>query len=79
MDAVFETMPDDEVLANATWSLSVYERQEMTRLIEMHHERDLTRTERLRLDELMKDYRRMLVRKAQALEVAIARGLVPPS
>ena len=79
MDAVFETMPDDEVLANATWSLSVYERQEMTSLIEMHHERDLTRTERLRLDELMKDYRRMLVRKAQALEVAIARGLVPPS
>jgi hypothetical protein len=79
MDAVFETMPDDEVLANATWSLSVYERQEMTRLIEMHHERELTRTERLRLDELMKDYRRMLVRKAQALEVAIARGLVPPS
>lgn len=79
MDAVFETMPDDEVLANATWSLSPYERQEMTSLIEMHHERDLTRTERLRLDELMKDYRRMLVRKAQALEVAIARGLVPPS
>ena len=79
MDAVFETMPDDEVLANATWSLSQYEKQEMTSLIEMHHERDLTRIERLRLDELMKDYRRMLVRKAQALEVAIARGLVPPS
>lgn len=79
MDAVFETMPDDEVLANATWSLSQYEKQEMTSLIEMHHERELTRTERLRLDELMKDYRRMLVRKAQALEVAIARGLVPPS
>lgn len=79
MDAVFETMPDDEVLANATWSLSAYERQEMTSLIEMHHERELTRTERMRLDELMRDYRRMLVRKAQALEVAIARGLVPPS
>lgn len=79
MDAVFETMPDDELLANATWSLSPYERREMTSLIEMHHERELTRIERLRLDELMKDYRRMLVRKAQALEVAIARGLVPPS
>ena len=76
MDAVFEAMPDDELLASATWSLSQYERQEMTDLIEIHHERELTRIERLRLDALMKEYRRMLVRKAQATEVAIARGLM---
>lgn len=79
MDAVFDTMSDEEVLANATWSLSQYVRQELTDLIELHHERELTRLERLRLDELMQEYRRGLVRKAQALEVAIARGLMPPS
>jgi hypothetical protein len=79
MDAVFDTMSDEEVLATATWTLSQYVRQELTDLIEIHHDRELSNMERSRLDELMQDYRRMLVRKAQATEVAISRGIMPPS
>jgi hypothetical protein len=34
--------------------------------------------ERGRLDALMQTYRHGMVRKAQALKVAVARGLQPP-
>ena len=34
--------------------------------------------ERARLDALMRSYRRGMVRKAQALKVAVERGLQPP-
>jgi len=38
----------------------------------------LTEAGRLRLDELMEIYQDNMVRKAQALQVAVQLGLIPP-
>ena len=79
MDAGFETMSDEELLSTATMELPGAARYEMVELIEIHHERELTREERSRLDTLMQNYRRGLVRKAQAIDAAVERGLMPPA
>lgn len=78
MESPFDTLPDDQLLAAATWTLPEDQRQELIVLIDAYHERELTHAERSRHDDLMQIYRRNLVRKAQALQVAVERGLVPP-
>lgn len=78
METPVESLPDDELLACANLQLTPPRRQEMIGLLEAHHERDLSTDERTRLDALMQGYRRDLVRKAQAIQVAIERGLLPP-
>jgi ribosomal protein S9 len=47
-------------------------------LLATQREGALTADERGQLDTLMEIYRRGMVRKAQALKVAVARGLQPP-
>jgi hypothetical protein len=78
MESTVETLPDDQVLAAANWTLPEDLRQELIVLINAYHDRELTHAERARHDDLMQIYRRNLVRKAQALQVAVERGLVPP-
>jgi hypothetical protein len=50
---------------------------EMDDLLDRRREGDLQPPESVRLEDLLKLYRRGLVRKAQALNVAVARGLKP--
>lgn len=78
METPVEALPDEELLACANQQLAPEKRQQMVVLLEAHHERDLTEDERAQLDALMQGYRRDLVRKAQAVQVAIERGLLPP-
>lgn len=78
MESTLDTLPDDQLLAAATWTLPEDQRQELIVLIDAYHERELSPDERSRHDDLMQIYRRNLVRKAQALQVAVERGLVPP-
>ena len=52
--------------------------QELGDLLARNREGQLSDSERARLDELMQIYRRGLVRKAQALKVAVERDLRPP-
>lgn len=78
METSFEALPDDQLIAAATWTLPEDQRQELIELINAYHERELTHAERARHDDLMQIYRRNLVRKAQALQVAVERGLMPP-
>ena len=79
METPFEALSDDQLIAAATWTLPEDQRQELIDLINAYHERELTRSERIRHDMLMQSYRRSLVRKAQALQVAVERGLMPPN
>jgi hypothetical protein len=51
---------------------------ELSDLLARQRERTLDTPARGRLDELMSMYRRGLVRKAQAVTVAVERGLQPP-
>ena len=54
------------------------QQEELSRLLALNRENQLSPAEQQRLDELMQLYRRDLVRKAHALQIAVQRGLKPP-
>lgn len=78
MDPPMESLPDDQVLALANQQLDPEQQKELSELLSDNREGTLDEALRVRLDEMMRAYRRGLVRKAQALQVAVARGLVAP-
>jgi hypothetical protein len=73
-----ESLPDDQVLRLCDAQLERNQQEELSDLLARNREGVLPNAERARLDELMGIYRRGLVRKAQALKTAVARGLKPP-
>lgn len=73
-----ESLPDDRVLELSDMQLSQDQQAELSDLLAHGRERRLTARERKRLDELMVIYRQGMVRKAEALKVAVQRGLRPP-
>lgn len=70
-----ELLPDEEVLAIRDLQLSEQQQTELSDLLALQREDSLPDTARSRLDELLSLYRRGMVRKAQALKVAVERGL----
>jgi hypothetical protein len=73
-----ENLPDDEVLALSELRLPPDQQAAMSDLLERNRENMLDNDERHRLDELMRTYEHGLLRKAQALRVAVQRGLREP-
>lgn len=73
-----EMLSDDEVLALADSQMTDTDQDELSDLLYANRENLLTPEQRPRLDELMTTYRLGMVRKAQALYVAVARGLRKP-
>jgi hypothetical protein len=73
-----ETLPDDEVLLLCALEMQDADQQMLSELLARQREGLLGEAERPTLDALMGSYRRGLVRKAQALKVAVERGLRPP-
>jgi predicted transcriptional regulator len=73
-----ETLPDAEVLALADMEMREDEQQELASLLDDQREGALTSTARARLAALMQVYRHGMVRKSEALKVAVLRGLRPP-
>lgn len=73
-----ESLPDDQVLTLCDMQMDAEQQGELGGLLTRNREGLLSDAERARLDELMRIYRRGLVRKAQALKVAVERGLRPP-
>jgi hypothetical protein len=73
-----EALPDDEVLALTELHPSPEQQDALSTLLERNREKTLDDDERRRLDELMRVYERGLLRKAQALIVAVQRGLREP-
>jgi hypothetical protein len=72
-----ESLSDEELLALCDAQLDEDHQEELSDLLDRHQEGTLQATEKDRLDELMGLYRRGLVRKAQAVRAAVARGLRP--
>ncbi len=70
-----ESLPDERVLALCYFELNPIAQYELRSLLYYLSERDLTITERTRLDDILRHYRRGIIRKARAIEVAQARGL----
>jgi len=73
-----DSLSDDQVLSLCDLEMDAAQQEELSELLARNREGQLSDVEHKRLDELMQIYRRGLVRKAQALKVAVERGLRPP-
>ena len=78
VDPPVASLSDDEVLTLCNLQMEPAEQVELGRLLSENREGILDDQGRIRLDELMRVYRQGLVRKAQALRIAVQRGLRPP-
>lgn len=78
MESPVETLSNEDVLALCDAQLSQGTQAELSELLAANREGALDADTRAHLDELMQVYRRGLVRKAQALQVAVERGLRAP-
>jgi hypothetical protein len=73
-----ETLSNEEVLALAELQLPPIQQTTLSDLLEQNQEGVLDTQGRRQLDELMRIYEHGLLRKAQALRVAVQRGLREP-
>jgi hypothetical protein len=76
-DPPLESLPNEEVLALCRSELEERLQGELSDLLAWQREGALKAGDEARLSELMGVYRRGLVRKAQALQVAVGRQLIP--
>jgi hypothetical protein len=76
-EPALELLSDEELLAVCDGQPEASFQEAFEDLLERNREGTLDGAERRRLDELMRTYRAGLVRKAQALKVAVNRGLRP--
>jgi hypothetical protein len=77
MDLPVDNLPDEEVLILCDMQMSAEDQAELSQLLDLQREGQLDSFNRTRLDSLMDTYRRGIVRKAEALRVAVQRGLRP--
>ncbi len=77
-DLPIESLPDQQVLDLANIEMLPDQQLALSQLLDDSREGKLNENTALQLDQLMQIYRRGLVRKAQALKVAVSRGLRPP-
>jgi len=68
----------EQILLLCELQLSADLQTELSKLLARNREGVLTKQAQIRLDEIMGFYRRGLIRKAQALKVAVERGLRAP-
>jgi hypothetical protein len=73
-----ETLSDEEVLALTELQLTTEQENTLSELLEQNREGLLNSETQCQLDELMRVYEHGLLRKAQALRVAVQRGLREP-
>jgi hypothetical protein len=75
---MLEDLSDDEVVALSNLQMQPDEQDELSELLALNRENQLSNAQRQRLDQLMVVYRQGMIRKARALKVAVERGLIPP-
>ena len=73
-----EKLPDAEVIALAELKMPDKQQKVLHKLLEKNGEGELTNDEKTQLDAMMEIYEEALLRKSQALRVAVERGLIPP-
>lgn len=73
-----DQLPDDDVRLLAAMQLSEVQQAELDDLLDRQRENTLSAAQRARLETLMQAYRSGLVRKAEAIKVAVERGLMQP-
>ncbi len=73
-----EKLSDVEVLALAELKMPPKQQKQLHKLLDKNGEGELTSIEKNKLDEMMEVYEIALLRKAQAMRVAVERGLMKP-
>ena len=73
-----DSLSDEQILALCEAQLGQGQQEELSELLASNREGTLDRAGQAHLDQVMQQYRRGLVRKAQALKIAVERGLRPP-
>ncbi len=73
-----ELLPDNQILALCELQMEPKQNEELSDLLAHNREGGLNELDRVRLDDLIQIYRRGLLCKAQALKIAVERGLRPP-
>jgi hypothetical protein len=73
-----EKLSDTEVIALAELKMPVKQQKVLHKLLAKNGEGELTTEEKKQLDEMMEDYEIALLRKSQAMRVAVERGLMKP-
>jgi hypothetical protein len=76
-DLPIESLPDQQVLDLTNIEMLPDQQIALSQLLDGSREGLLNEATTLQLDQLMQIYRRGLVRKARALQVAVSRGLRP--
>lgn len=78
MDVPVKLLSDAQVLALRDLEMDTEQQETLSILLARQREGQLTVDERRQLDALMTVYRRGMQRKAEAINVAVERGLQPP-
>jgi hypothetical protein len=73
-----ELLEDEQVLALADLSMSQEQGEKLNALLEEQREGRLDTAAKKDLDSLMSIYNHLLLRKGEAMAVAVERGLRPP-
>jgi hypothetical protein len=73
-----EALTDNDVLGLTELQLSDEQQAAFSELLDRNRENSLDEQDRRHLDELMRVYEHGLLRKSQALRVAVQRGLLEP-
>lgn len=76
-ESPIEALNDEQVLSVCQSELDPDRQSELSKLLHQQQEGRLGEVSSKRLEALMTDYRRGLVRKARALREAVDRGLIP--
>lgn len=77
-DLPVDSLSDEEVLALAELQLSAEQQEALSDLLARNRGDNLDEEGKRQLDDLMRVYEHGLLRKAQALRVAVQRGLREP-
>lgn len=70
-------LSDEQILALADQTMSHQEQERLSALLDKNRENSLRASEKVELDELMLIYRQGLIRKAEAIKIAVQRGIKP--
>jgi hypothetical protein len=73
-----ENLSDSEVLALAKLKMPLKQQKVLHNLLKKNGEGKLTNSEKTQLDVMMEEYESATLRKAQAMSVAVQRGLMKP-
>jgi hypothetical protein len=73
-----EKLSDAKIMELANLQMPEEQQEILHDLLDKNGEGELTNLEKIRLDEMMEVYEDALLRKSQAMRVAVERGLIKP-